>query len=311
MSIATNRAGPSNATPIETQFVREIQRRFRTLRGLVRRTVGYENDALGLGPNARDRTTLGNAEPRERFDFETRAGITRAFIRWLQQAIQDEILEPVGIDEVKNGQHWTAAYIRSAVISGVNQSTGLLFQQGAGVENIPNAEILQRPIFAKTLQDLHQRTYENLESITSDMVPTVRDTLTEGYAKGWHPRKMADELTDEIRDIQRTRAETLARSETIHAHSESSLRNYERADVNVVSHRWSAADDTRTCAFCRRLDGAALTIDEIRSEIVEFRGQVYRLQPPSHPNGRCVLMPLVGADAPDETLDERVPGTVI
>lgn len=311
-AVHTNRQTQTNVDHIEQRFVNEVERRFRNLRGLIRRTVGYKNDALRLGPNKSDRSTpFENADERERFDFPTRAGITRAFLQWLRDAIQEEILEPVGVDDIENGKHWTATYIRSAYINGVNQAVGLLLQQGVGIENLPNDEITQRPIHAKSLKDLFQRTYGNLESITEDMVPVVRETLTEGYAKGWNPRKMANRLTNEIRDIQHVRAETLARTETINAHSTAMLDTYDRGGVDVVIHRWSAADDDRTCAFCNRLDGNLLTTDEVRGDVVGFRGQVYRLQPPAHPNGRCVLMPQVGADPPDTPFEERVPGGVV
>jgi len=79
------RPGPSNTRQVEESFVADIRRRFRKLRGLVRQTVSYENDALGLS---------ANADPRERFDFESRETLTLAFIRWLRNAVKEEVLEP-------------------------------------------------------------------------------------------------------------------------------------------------------------------------------------------------------------------------
>jgi SPP1 gp7 family putative phage head morphogenesis protein len=303
MTPTANRQGRATSTVVEEQFLQEMRRRWRTVRGLVRQTVGYKNDAFGL---------RANAEEREAFDFPTDRGKVEQFSRWLSRLIRDEVLEPVDADGVAEGAHWTASFIRSAVIRGSNQATGLLMQRGAGVENIPDSEVVQRPIYAKTLRDLYTRTYENLQSVTEDAAPQVRETVTQGFAEGWNPRKMARELTSEIRDIQRTQAETLARSETIHAHSESTLTTYERAGVDTVSHgEWQATQDDRTCSFCRRLSDAELAIDEMRSGAVEWRGQVYRLQPPAHPNGRCVILPSVGGEPPTSPLAERVPGTVL
>jgi SPP1 gp7 family putative phage head morphogenesis protein len=300
---ANARNARATSTVVEEQFITELRRRFRTVRGLVRRTVGYENDALGLRANADERAT---------FDFPTDRGKIGGFVRWLRQALRDEVLEPMDRSAVAEGNHWTAPYLRSAVIRGVNQSTGLLFQQGLNVENIPDSEIVTRPIFASTLRELYTRTYENLQSVAEADADDVRETLTEGFAKGWHPRKAAQQLTKDIRDLQRTRAEAIARTETLRAHSDATLRNYERAGVNVVSHgEWQATQDTRTCGFCRRLSGAELTLEEMRSGTVQWRGQVYRLQPPSHVNGRCVILPSVDASAPTSPLSERVPGTVL
>lgn len=298
-----NRQGKATSTAVEEQFLREMRRRWRRVRGLIRKTVGYDNDALDL---------RANAEEREAFDFPTDRGKVEQFARWLREALRDEVLEPTPRGDVREGRHWMAAYISSAVVRGVNQSTGLLYQQGVNVENIPDEDIVNRPIFERTLRDLHQRTYENLESVTEETAPQVRDTLTTGLAEGWNPRKMARELTSEVSDIQATRAETLARTETINAHSEATLRNYERAGVDVVSHgEWQMTLDDDTCAFCRRLSGAELTLEEMSTGAVEFRGQVYRLSPPSHPNGRCAILPSVGGEPPTSPLSERVPGTVL
>lgn len=302
----TNRSGRANVFNVEERFLKEIRKRFKRLRGLIRRTVGYENDALKLRDDGGSRTPLGNAEERETFDFPTREGITTAFLKWLRGALRDGILEPLDREDVQDGKHWTAKYLRQAYIQGANQATGLLFQQGVSADN-PDAEaLLRRPIHAKSLKDIYQRTYSNLESITDDMAPAVREVLTEGYAQGWNPRKMADRLTEEVRDIQRSRAETLARSETMNAHSRATLDTYRREGVEAVQHgEWGASDDTRTCPFCRRLDGVVLTLDEIASGAVEWRGDVYRLQPPSHPNGRCVILPAIGASV-STSLTERL-----
>lgn len=297
-----NRQGRATSTGVEEQFLDEVRRRFRRIRGLIRRTVGYENDAFGL---------RANAEEREAFEFTTDRGKAEEFIRWLREALRDELLEPTDERDIQEGRHWTAPYIHAAVVHGVNQSTGLLFQQGASVENIPDDEIVTRPIFERTLRDLYQRTYESLESVTEESAPQVRDTLTQGLAEGWNPKKMARKLTEEVRGIQRTRAETLARTETIEAHSEATLRNYERAGVDVVSHSEWAVGGANICSFCRRLAGAELTLDEMSTGAVEWRGQVYRLKPPAHPNGKCVILPSVGGEPPTSPLADRVPGTVI
>lgn len=297
-----NRQGRATSTVVEEESLTEMRRRWGRVRGLVRRTVGYENDAFNLS---------ANAEERDAFDFPTDRGKVAQFVRWLRQALRDEVLDPLPREDVREGRHWTAAYIRSAVARGVNQSTGLLFQQGVSVGNIPDEDIITRPVFASTLRELYTRSYENLESIAETDADGVRETLARGLAEGWNPRKMADELTAEVRDLQRTRAETLARTETIEAHSSATLRNYERAGVDTVSHGEWAVGGANICPFCKRLAGADLTIEEMRTGAVEWRGQVYRLKPPAHPNGKCVILPAVGGSPPTSPLAERVPGTVL
>lgn len=323
MCVTSNRNGRTNATPVEKDFVAALARRFRRVRGLVRQTVGYPTDALELGgavdgPGGRRLPLEANDEDeiddaaRERFDFETDPELTDKFIAWLKQQVRQRILEPATPGEVEEGKHWTARYIDAAARAGIDQSAGLLFQQGASVDMSERDQLLRRPIFASSLRQLYTRTYTTLETVTDETAPAVRSILTEGFREGINPREMAEQLTEQIRDIQHTRAETLARSETINAHSTATLDNYERAGVGVVSHgEWAATNDTRTCPFCERLDDAELTLDEMRSAVVLFRGQQYRLQPPAHPNGRCAVLPVVGADEPSSPLQERVPGRVI
>jgi hypothetical protein len=71
------------------------------------------------------------------------------------------------------------------------------------------------------------------------------------------------------------------------------------------------AGDTRVCPFCRRLNGVEMTIDEMLGTHVLWRGQIYRLAPPAHPDGRCTPLPSVGASPPTEPLADRVPGTIV
>lgn len=297
----TDATDPTGTLSLRQSFLQAIRQRFKRLRGLIRQTVGYENNALQI--KQEDTNPLfANAEPRESFEFTTAPGRIREFMTWVEQAIEEEILEPLSVSE-NVGDHWTAAFIRSAYVAGFNRGTGLLFQQGASVDNPGRETILSRPIPQSTLQTLYTRTYENLQDITEDMSQVIRDELTTALAEGENPRKVADRLTREIRDMQHTRAETLARSEMMNAVTESTLDRFESAEetVGVVHSTWRTAGDSRVCAFCDRLDGLTFSVGEMRdgairwAEQPDWTPQVWRLSPPAHPNCRCALLPEVGA----------------
>jgi len=248
--------------------------------------------------------------PEKVFRFTTTRAKVGAFVRWLRRQYNKQVLEPLGRPKVHDGEHYTATYIRRAYDRGWRMARGRLRTKGVAVGKA--VDPFNIGISKRQLRRLYTRTYENLASIRDDMAPIVRDTLTEGIAEGRNPRRLADKLTREIRGIQHSQAEVLARTEVVHSHVEASLDRYERAGVDTVSHtEWLAADDTRTCPFCRRLDGVHLTLSEMRGTAVEWRGQVYRLAPPAHPNGRCSPAPMVGADPPQKRLSKRVPGTII
>jgi len=298
---ATASGDPTSTRSLRDAFLTEIRRRFRRVRGLVRSTVGYENDALEL---------VGNADAKDSFEFESDTGRVEAFYVWLRQAIDEEILEPVTRSEAGRGEHWTSEFIKRAYLAGWNQGTGLLFQAGASVRNRDDDTILNLPIPHNQLRQLYTRTFENLQAITDDAADTIREELSTGLAAGENPRKIARRLTNQLESMQRTRAETLARTEIINSHSTAALDRYEDAGVDVVSHgEWATAGDDRVCAICQAMEGREYTIAEMRSTTFEMDGVSFtvRLRPPAHPSGRCTIYPAIGAEPPTTPLAERLP----
>jgi len=312
---------PDPAKNLREDFLREIRRRFRRLRGQVRRWAGYEDDIFGLGQDAQAATSAADLpdDAPQVFRFQTDRAKIAAFLAWWQDRLDADFLEPMPQRRVRNGEHWTGALLRAAYAQAWLQARSRLRTESVSVGSLPGGEggdviegLLDMPAPSRALETLYTRTYENLQSIGADAAEPVRDTLVEGMENGWNPRKTADKLTKEVRTLQHTRAETLARSETQHAYSVATLDRYERAGVGVVSHgEWLDTNDARVCTFCRRLSGAELTLAEMRDGLVEFRGQVYRLTPPSHANGRCSIAPSVDSEPPTSPLSERVPGTVL
>lgn len=297
---------PTNTAQIRREFIKEIRRRFKTVRGNVRELVGYERDAFNLTQDA----TLVDASDVEQFASE-RTKI-RKFTQWLREQFKQNILEPVPKRKVQNGEHWTATYIRAAANRGWSNGSGRLQSQGIPAAAKSVESVLNVPAARRQLQELYTRTFENLASITEESAPQVRDVLTEGLAAGKNPKDLAATLTKEVRGIQRIRAETLARSEIINSHTQQTLTRYEQAGETIVGHgEWATSGLKNVCPFCRRLNGESFTIEEMRGTLVEFRGQVYRLAPPSHPNGVCTVLPNVGADPITTPLRERVPGTIV
>jgi len=270
------------------------------VRGIVRTTVGYENDALGL--TARDQAQL--AEPRETFPRQDREGLIREFGEWFRGVVRDELLDPMSSDSVRAGDHWTAEFIRRAYLKAWQQATGRLQQQGVGTDTRDAEAIIQLPVARRQLRQLYLRTYENLDGITEDMATTVRQELAGGLDAGENPRQMATRLSDEIEAVTNSRLRTLARTEVIHSHTEATLDRYERAGADTVRHgEWADADDSRVCPICSSLDGEEHSISKFRTGTFSFEPSgdepdhlagEYRLAPPAHPNCRCTILPVIG-----------------
>jgi SPP1 gp7 family putative phage head morphogenesis protein len=290
---------PTNTLAIRRDFLREIRRRFRRLRGLVRRTVGYENDALRLKQEASG--VSFNAEPKDTFSFATDQGRVEAFNRWFNQAVEDEILEPV--QRPASGEHWTGAYVRSGYEKGWKNAEGRLLQEGVAIGGLTEA-VFDLPVPKRQVQRLYTRAFDNLRGITDDMSSQISKELSRGLVEGKNPREIADRLTEEITKIQRTRAEVLARTEIINSHSEAALDRYQQAGVDTVSHgEWATAGDSRVCPICMALEGRTFKIPEMRGGTFNFDAEgddvadslagSYQLKPPAHPNGRCTILPVV------------------
>jgi SPP1 gp7 family putative phage head morphogenesis protein len=156
----------------------------------------------------------------------------------------------------------------------------------------------------QTLREVYLRTYENLQSIEEDMITTVRETLLQGLRDGINPKAMARELTNEIESVQRSRIETLARTETISAYTQSTIDRYREAGVDAVSQsEFADADDARVCPICAALDGRITPMTAIDEATFEFEPSEkepdslageYAVRPPTHPNCRCTLLPVIG-----------------
>jgi SPP1 gp7 family putative phage head morphogenesis protein len=128
--------------------------------------------------------------------------------------------------------------------------------------------------------------------------------LTTGLAEGINPKEMARRLTKELRTIQRTRAEVLARTEVINSYSEATLDRYERAGIEgaTVSGEFATADDDRVCPICEAIEGAEFAADAMRDATFSFESSesepdrlegTYPVKPPVHPQCRCAILPVI------------------
>jgi len=298
---------------LRSEFLREIRRRMRSIRGIVREQVGYENDVFGLsedGEQARP-GELDDDDP-DVFRFQTRRENIDAFLRWFTDRLRRGLLEPTRVRDVERGEHYTGQFMRSAYAQAWRQARNRLRQQGVEVGSLPGdadeadgliTALGSMPAPRRSLREIYLRTYENLQSVENEMTETVRATLLEGLTDGVNPREMARGLTDEIESLQRTRAETLARTETINAYTKSTIDRYRESGVSAVTQaEFSDADDARVCPICEQLDGRVTPMTEIETATFAFEPSEsepdslageYAVRPPTHPNCRCTLLPVI------------------
>jgi len=297
--------GTTRTQTAQQQFAQRLRGVLGRLNARIREAI-IDRDLLKLQGD--DTEALVDDPPDEIFETRQRRTAVAAFFRWLRNQLQEYYLSVVGEEENQ--------FIRQAYAAGIRFANRQLGEQDVVVDSDNIADVVSRPKHAQMLRRLSRRTFENLESVTEDMVPAIRDTLVEGLDEGKNPREIARDINGRVDSIGKHRSTMIARSEVVNAYSQSTLEQYrdvaERQDLDIgLRHgEWLATPDNRTCTFCRRLSGATLTFDEMESGRVVFRGQEYRLLPPSHPNGRCSILPSMGVDPESlPPLEERVPGT--
>lgn len=143
-----------------------------------------------------------------------------------------------------------------------------------------------RPVAVEKVRLLAKRAFDELKGVTDEMSTKMSRALTDGLVQGLSPREVAREL-GKVVDLGEARAETVARTELIRAHSEGQLEALEQLGVEEVGVmvEWTVTPDNKLCPKCEALEGVVLTLDEAKGML------------PLHPMCRCTWIPAnVGED---------------
>ena len=105
------------------------------------------------------------------------------------------------------------------------------------------------------------------------------ETLVEGLASGWNPRKLAREIRAKY-GMGLTRALRISRTEQLRAYREATRNTYQENRHVVKGWERHAAADDRTCMACVMLDGKRYGLDESMDD---------------HVQGRCAMLPITAS----------------
>lgn len=119
-------------------------------------------------------------------------------------------------------------------------------------------------------------TGEYLRSVTGEGFTRVKAALIEGVALGRSPRRVAVDV-EAAAGVTRSRALTIARTETFRAYRSASLQTYRENNDVVGKWRWLASLSGGTCPVCISMHGSLHDLDEPFG---------------SHTNCRCVPSPV-------------------
>lgn len=106
----------------------------------------------------------------------------------------------------------------------------------------------------------------------------ARQAIFNAVALGYDLRRTRAAMAEAL-SITRTRAELIARTETLRAYREGARACYR--ELGIQRYRWLSARQTRTCALCWALDGREFAVSR----------PFY-----THPNCRCTMVPVLGKE---------------
>lgn len=294
---SSSKIDPTRTTGLRARFVRDMNRRFATLKKDIRISI-VDNDCFGFR-----RLTTNAPVPDSFFAFMRDPEKVKAFMDWLRtqeaQGILTIIHRPFsgGIEGA-----WTDTYIQTAYAHGISRADAEMIRakidipgvaSGSGV-SMAASQSFNLPMHADALGVLYSRTFEDLKSVTSVMNAAIQRTisdglrsgLSQGMAQGLGPDQIARNLMKDVNNrvdaIGVNRARMIARTETIRAHHVANIEEYRRAQADMqvtVQGEWLAADDA--CDQCAELNGKIFSLDEIEGML------------PYHPNCRCACAPYI------------------
>ena len=144
--------------------------------------------------------------------------------------------------------------------------------------------------------------------LADEINTTTLDKLKASLYEGWEAGESIPDLSNRVRDLyeefDKSRADSIARTESIMASGQGALAEYEASGV-VDRVMWVATPDERLCPICEGLDGSVADLGEAFSFEDDYGDGT---SPPAHTNCRCCIIPIlegetVSGDGADATID--------
>jgi len=321
IAIANGNVDPTRTKTFRDAWAGKMFARWREMKGDIRGAL-ITADVLGLSDEAGE--PAAGLAPKEFSGLRADVQQER-FAEWYESRLHMEgrPLETVRKRSTSNEERsWLYPWVKEAYFRGVERGVTevkkitafTVFQQqtsplttyaeGDSPGNIYAPEDISdeaREIFqAFTLDNLAQRTLNEMQGVTDASRQKILRILSDGIAQGLNPRETARRINAEIDGMTLRRSRMIARTETIRAYHEGALDSYEAAGMGEVTYQveWSATPDTKTCIRCSALDGQIFKISEMRGMI------------PLHVNCRCAAIPVTptggrsGLPSPREIIGE-------
>lgn len=300
-----SKVDPTRTKTLRGKFSRDLRKRFKRMRKRLKELF-VDNDILG---EKRSTTTsfqqiFNTGEWRFLSDDNKLA----EFEEWLQKE--------TGLQIIPEEDRFWEDYVQQ----GYEKGAGRAFEQvnkraraiaeGSAVQFLEGKKsqflvsMISAPETVEKVKLLASRTLSDIQGVIDDMRARLKRELTDGLVQGDNPKTMARKMRDILDPTKKNnvafRAERIARTEIIRAHSEGQLDAMERMGVKEVGVQveFKTAGDDRVCAKCAGLDGEIFKIDKAHGII------------PVHPLCRCAFLPHIprgrSEEQPQQTEEEKL-----
>jgi len=287
---------PTGTRPIVNNYAARLRGALGRLNAALREAIVGE-DIFALQSDGIETLALDDFDaPAPNFNVARDEAKIEGFMSWLRD------LEGEGVvNVISEGEN---AFVKRAYTQGIRDANRQLELNGIDVPDEELEQVFNQPKHSQALAALYAKNFSDYEGITRDMNREIREELTQGFAKGENPTKIARRISDRVDKIGKTRATTLARTNIIEAYSDATLNRYENMGVTrvTVKAEWLTAGDQRVCPICQALEGNSWSTSFVREGTFEFEAPEgvpdrlsgsYPVKPPAHPRCRCALIPEV------------------
>ena len=301
---------PTQTYLIRRAFIKEITRRMNAFKAVILKAI-VDEDCFGLEKKPVTVQVMEAALPGS-FAFKTSTNKVPLFGVWMAEQFDKGVL---GLSQSVNADPaniWPHLYLTSSFKQGLKKGYAQLKAKGYA-DALPDDyqpedrginAAFNTPQNAARANLVFTRAYTELKGISAAMDKTISHTLAQGIVDGLNPKQMGKQIAAQIDTITRTRAVTIARTETIRAHHVANIGVYRQAGIEgvTVEAEWSTAGDERVCPVCEKMaatdDGEerVYSLDEIEPLI------------PAHPNCRCSVIPLPAVKASTNNVAKHMKG---
>lgn len=289
-----NQKDPTSSIVLRNQFTKEMSRRFRELKKVIRTSI-VDNDVFGLKVDANPfPLQVFQLQPLgfRQFQFRRDAEKVDGFMLWLREQESKGVLEVKIIPGSGRGDSkpWTNLHIQSAYQKGMQKSRSELKKLGVDLPTFTGEEgkraldiAFSQPFHANRVGLIYTRVFNELKGVTETMNGQISRELALGIAEGRGPAEIARNINNRVDNIGITRAKLIARTEVIQTLNEAALNEFDAAESIIEEEifvEWQTAEDER-----------------VRATHAERNGRIFKKEVAQvligEPNCRCALLPYI------------------